>query len=576
MEDIQQLRDRLERLEALHAVGQVIHSTLDPRGALSLVVREAVRLMRANSGSVCLINPTSGFLELEAAHGLPPGAATLKLKVGEGVTGWVARYGRPARVSDVSQDRRYVTVRPEVRSELAVPLRVADEVRGVINVDSDRVDAFTETDQTLLQDLAAIAAPAIANTWLYEQARHKARLLTSLVRVSQTITSTLSLSDALQAVVREARSLLGAKMCSLMMLDTTGDWLELRAHVGAGRAYINKPRLAVAESFLGIVVRRRKPVQLENVQASGRYQSASLARQEGLVSLLSVPLLFGGRALGTLNLYTGEPHLFADEEVRTLTAYAELSALALEKARLYERIVEVEESLRQSERLSALGLLAAEVAHEIRNPLTVMKMLHHSLALDFPTGDPRKTDVRIMGEKMDHLNRIVDRVLDFARSTEPERAEVNLNQLLDDLALLTRHKLKASNVELIRRLDSSLPPVLGDATQLEQAFLNLTLNAAEAMPQGGRLFIRSRSLPSDPARGGPEHVLVRFRDTGVGMPEDQRREAFSSILRTTKPKGTGLGLAIVGRVVEQHQGRLRVWSRPGRGTIITMVLPAGR
>ncbi len=575
-DDIQQLRDRLDRLEALHLVGQVVHSTLDLREALQLVLREAVGLMRANSGSVCLVNPTTGFLELEAAHGLPPDAPALKLRVGEGITGWVARTGRAARVGDVSKDKRYFGLRPGIRSELAVPLRVGDAVRGVINVDSDRADAFTDKDQSLLQDLASLAAPAIANTWLYEQSRQKARLLESLVRVGQIINSTLSLDDALEVITREARTLLGAKMISLMMLDETREWLDLRAHVGAGAAYVGKGRLGVSESFIGIVLRRKKPMQLEDVQGSGRYQNASLARREGLVSLLSVPLLYGGRAIGTLNLYTGEPHTFSDEEVRVLTTYAELSALALEKARLYDRIVSVEEELRQSERLSALGLLAAEIAHEIRNPLTVMKMLHHSLALDFPADDPRRTDVRIMGEKMDHLNRIVDQVLDFARSSDPQRIPVDVNQLLDDLGLLTRHKLRSQDVQLVRKLAPDLPPIVGDPTQIEQAFLNLTLNAVEAMPEGGRLTIRSRALRQDRRSGRVTHVLVRFRDTGVGMTDEQRRRAFTSLLATTKAKGTGLGLAIVARVVEQHQGKVRVWSTLGKGTTIALVLPVER
>ena len=575
-DDIQLLRDRLDRLEALHLVGQVVHSTLDLREALQLVLREAVGLMRANSGSVCLVNPTTGFLELEAAHGLPPDAPALKLRVGEGITGWVARTGRPARVGDVSKDKRYFGLRPGIRSELAVPLRVGDAVRGVINVDSDRADAFTDKDQSLLQDLASLAAPAIANTWLYEQSRQKAHLLESLVRVGQIINSTLSLDDALEVITREARTLLGAKMISLMMLDETREWLDLRAHVGAGAAYVGKGRLGVSESFIGIVLRRKKPMQLEDVQGSGRYQNASLARREGLVSLLSVPLLYGGRAIGTLNLYTGEPHTFSDEEVRVLTTYAELSALALEKARLYDRIVSVEEELRQSERLSALGLLAAEIAHEIRNPLTVMKMLHHSLALDFPADDPRRTDVRIMGEKMDHLNRIVDQVLDFARSSDPQRIPVDVNQLLDDLGLLTRHKLRSQDVQLVRKLAPDLPPIVGDPTQIEQAFLNLTLNAVEVMPDGGRLTIRSRALRQDRRSGRVTHVLVRFRDTGVGMTDEQRRRAFTSLLATTKAKGTGLGLAIVARVVEQHQGKVRVWSSLGKGTTISIVLPVER
>jgi signal transduction histidine kinase len=574
-EEISHLRSRLERLEALHLVGQIIHSTLDLKEALSLILREAVRLMRASSGSVCLLNPNTGCLEIEAEIGLPAQTQALRLRLGEGVTGWVARHGRAARVPDVRKDPRYVAVCEGVRSELAVPLRVGDDVRGVINVDSDRGDAFTEADQTLLQDLATLAAPAISNTWLYEQVKQKARLLESLVRVGQVINSTISLDEALQAVVREAKLLLNARMVSLMMVDGTGEWLELRAHLGAGGAYVNKPKLSMAESFVGIVVRRRKPVQLENVQSSGRYQNAAVARAEGLASLLSAPLLFGGKAMGVLNVYSGTPHRFSDEEVRTLMAYAELSALALEKARLYERIVAVEESLRESERLSALGLLAAEVAHEIRNPLTVIKMLHHSMARAFAEGDPRSTDVRIMGEKMDHMNRIVDRVLDFARSNEPDRTEVQVNQLIDDLALLTRQKLRGSKVILVRKLDPRVPAIMADATQLEQALLNLTFNAVEAMPNGGRLSLRTRLL-RHPQTRRPDRIVIRFRDTGVGMNEEQRRNAFTSLLRTTKPKGTGLGLAIVARVVEQHQGVVRLWSRLGKGTTISVILPASR
>ena len=179
-----------------------------------------------------------------------------------------------------------------------------------------------------------------------------------------------------------------------------------------------------------------------------RYQNVEVARREGLVSLLSVPLLFAGQAIGTLSVYTGQPYNFSNEEIRILSALAELSAIAIEKARLYERIVDVEEQLRQNEKLSALGLLAAEVAHEIRNPLTVMKMLYHSLDLKFPAGDPRNKDTRIISEKIDHLNKIVEQILDFARTSEPKLAPVNLNQLLDELGLLVRHKLKNQNVSL--------------------------------------------------------------------------------------------------------------------------------
>ncbi len=568
--------DREERLALLYQMSNVIHSTLDPHEALNLIIGEAVRLTRASSGSVVLVNPTTGFLEIHASRGLPTVATQLHLKVGEGITGWVARMGKPARVPDVSKDTRYVLLNPATRSELAVPLDVRGEIRGVINVDSDHVNAFSVEDLALLEEFAVQAAKVIQHTWLYEQVRLKARLFESLVNVSQVIHSTLNLTDALSVITSEACTLMSARMSSLLMLDESGEWLELKASAGAGDAYVSKPPLNVSESLVGIVVRRKKPVQVENVQISGRYQNVSIARSEGLVSLLSVPLLFGGDAIGVLNVYTGVPHSFSNEETSILSALATLSAVALQKARLYERVVDLEEQLRQAEKLSALGLLAAEVAHEIRNPLTVMKMLFHSLNLEFAPDDPRTRDAEIMENKMNHLNRIVEQVLDFARSTEPTPAPINLNKSIDDLSLLVRHKLKNQRIEFVRDLCADLPPVLGDAVQLEQAFLNLTLNAAEAMPGGGTLTIQTRVATVDVSEvepGGRRVVVVNFRDTGEGMTEDQCRRAFSSLLNTTKSRGTGLGLAIVKRVIETHQGSVSLVSEPGKGTSISLTLP---
>jgi signal transduction histidine kinase len=567
-DELTELKARYERLQRLYQVGNVIHSTLEPQAALQLILSEALRLMRATSGSVVLLNPTSGFLDIQAAAGLPVAAAELKLRVGEGLTGMVARTGRAVRSGDVRTEPHYIMIQPDVRSELAVPLVVKEEVRGVLNVDSDRLDAFSAEDQELLEALAQEAVRVIQNTWRYEQLRLKARLFESLAEVSGAINSTLNLDDALQVVAREACHLMHAKTSSLVMLDATGEWLDLRASHGAGETYQGKPRLSFSDSLLGVVIRRKKPMQVGNVQVSSHYENVDVARSEGLVSMLSVPLVFAGKALGALNIYMGQFYQFSNEEIRIVSALADLSAIAIEKARLYERIVDVEEQMRQNEKLSALGLLAAEVAHEIRNPLTVMKMLYHSLDLKFPEGDPRAKDTRILGEKIDHLNKIVEQILDFARTIEPTLAPVNLNRLIEELGLLVRHKLKNQNIRWVTDLQADLSLVPGDATQLEQVILNLLLNAAEAMPGGGSLTIRTRSGPN--AEG---QVVMEFVDTGEGMSEEQQRLAFTSLLNTTKRAGTGLGLAIVHRIVEAHHGKISVRSRPGHGCTIRVVLP---
>ena len=566
-----ELQAKYDRLKTLYEVSNVIHSSLDPKQAMDLILGQAVLLTRASSASVSLMNPTTGFLELEASHGLPPSSQGLRLRIGQGITGWVARTGEPARSGDVGSDPRYVPVRAGVRSELAVPMDINGVVRGVLNVDSDALSAFTDDDETLLTELAVQAAKVIQNTWLYEQIRFKARMFESLASVNQTIQSAVSLDEALGAITHEARNLMSVKLCSLLMLDETGESLELRSSTGAGETYLGKPRLGIRESIAGSVVRNRRPVQVIDVRSSGIYQHTAVAEVEGLVSLLCVPLIYGEDCIGVLNVYTDKRHSFADEEIRILSAFAAASANAIEKARLYEHVRGVEEKLRQNEKLSVLGLLAAEIAHEVRNPLTVMKMIYHALNLEFPEDDPRATDARVLGEKMDHLNRIVERILAFARHGDPEWETVNVNSLFDDLALLTRHKLRKHNIELKREWSSKLPAIEADATKLEQAFLNLTLNAIEAMPDGGRLVVRTRHL----RRANPEdeQIAIEFEDSGQGMTEQSMAKAFSSVLDSQKPKGTGLGLAIVSRIVEAHSGKIKLKSSIDKGTTFTLQLP---
>lgn len=553
----------------LNRAALAVHGSLEPRDALHRLVAEAVRLARATSGSLVLRNPNSNLLEIEAATGLPREATIFRLPIGKGVTGWVALHGTPARVGDVQSDPRYVMLRPEVRSELAVPVLLDGEVSGVLNVDSEQEHAFTAGHEAMMVELAQHAAVVIRNTWLFEQARRRTALATSLVSIARLINSAIGLEELLNLVTREAVQLTGAKLSSVLMVGEDPELLEVRASHGAGPDYLGRGSLRIQESLVGVVIRRRKPLQVEDVRSSRLYQSTEVARREGLVSLLSVPLVLGDEALGALNVYTGELHTFSNEEIQTLGALAELCAMALERARMADRMGSAEEQLRQSDKLCALGLLAAEVAHEIRNPLTVMKMLFHSMDLQFPAGDPRLEDARLMGNKMDHLNRIVEQVLDFARHSEPRLDWVTVGSLLDDLRLLTRHKLRAQSVELVIEVEPGSDRLRADSVQLEQAFLNVILNAAEAMPDGGKLTIRCAMDEGEENAG----CLIAFTDTGPGLPSSISMAPGGFLFGTTKRRGTGLGLAIVNRVVETHRGRMELRSEPGRGTTVEIHLP---
>ena len=147
------------------------------------------------------------------------------------------------------------------------------------------------------------------------------------------------------------------------------------------------------------MVKRGKAIAVIDVGEEKRYIQPEIARKESLVSMLAVPLIFGGKPIGVLAVYTPQRHRFSNDEIKILTTLGDLSAVAIEKGRLLARVVDMEEKLRASERLSALGLLAAEIAHEIRNPLTVMQMLFHALVETLEMDATSKRDAELIGEK---------------------------------------------------------------------------------------------------------------------------------------------------------------------------------
>jgi signal transduction histidine kinase len=542
---------------------------LEPQDLLQRILKFAVKKTHAESGSLCLLNPNTGSLDIEAASGLSARARRTKLRIGEGITGWVASRGLPLRIHDVTTDRRYVQIDPRIRAELAVPLLLRGQVIGILNVDSSIPGAFTEKEEKELVQFARQASESIRLSWEINQLRVRSEQLETLVDMGQTIISQDQLDFVLQRIVRESCRLMNAKLCSLMLLDETGKSLALRAWYGASKAYIKKPNLPVAESLVGVVVNRLKPLTVLNVLDNHRYLSTELARREGLVSLLSVPLTFENKALGVLSVYTKQTHRFSNEEIRLLSAMAGMSAVAISKARLLEKVVRMEDDLRNAERLSALGWLAAEIAHEIRNPLTVVQMLFHSMMQDLQATDTVRRDAALIETKMKQMNRILDQVLTFARSSEPDLEPLKAPALIHDVLLLTRHKLTEQKIEF--RLDVAEEDlrINGDRSQLEQAILNLVLNACQAMMDGGQLTLSVRSAVKD----GVKLVVIGVKDNGSGISRERQEELFQPFL-SHKKGGTGLGLALVEKTVKSHSGTITVKSRKGSGTLFQLAFPA--
>ena len=545
-----------------------LRTLLHPQKALDRILAAAIRSTRANSGSFILLNPNTGFLDIEASHNLSERARGVKLRPGEGITGWVATTGKPLRTGDVREEKRYVSINARVRSEMAVPVEMRGQVVGLLNVDSTQVNAFSARDEERLIDMALEAAQWLELAWEIDQLRLKGRQLTSLVDIAQMIIAETNLDEILNQITVQTLRLMKAHLCSVFLLNEDANELVLRACEGGSQLYREKPNLNVEDSLLGTVVTRRKPCAVVDVVQEKGYLQADVARKEGLVSMLAVPLIFAGKAQGVLALYTKQRHRFSNDEIKLISALGDLSAVAIEKGRLLARVVDMEEKLRASERLSALGLLAAEIAHEIRNPLTVMQMLFHALMESLEKDATSQRDAELISEKMRQMNRILDQVLSFARSSEPMKEAVHAEQLIDDVFLLTRHKLLRQNIDVRSSVSGPLPTFRADRAQIEQVLLNLILNAAEAMPKGGILRLSAAREMLD----GKAQIVISVRDNGQGMSQEQVENLFAPFL-TYKESGTGIGLAIVKKIMENHQSKLEVESKVGQGTRFKLYFP---
>jgi len=563
-------------LPALYRIASLIGRTGDPQAALQAILNELAALFGASSGSIGLLNPDTGKLELEIHHGLPPDAEDVALRLGQGITGWVAFHGRPQLVPDVRADPRYIALRPDVRCEMAAPMEAQGQVIGVINLDSTALGGFTAADLALLVRLTAEATTVVQHLWQLRHLQGKARQLETLISIGQSLVSKLEEQELFDTVTREARQIMGVRLCALYLHDSARGTARL---VSVSRAGTPPPEvgprpdgeLPLEHCLIAAVLHTRRQIEFHNVQSQDYVDVIDLPRDEGLHSLLAAPLLFEGEAIGALGVFTDRPHRFNNDEKRLLSALASLGAVAIQNSRLYARVFQSEESLRKNERLTMLGLLAAEIAHEIRNPLTVIKLLYGYLNLDFPEGDPRRKDTQVISEKLDQLEAIVTRVLNFGKAPGNLHARWSVAEIIEDTIVLIRLKLAQGKIHLHFHPPAQPLIVDGHKGQLQQVMLNLLLNSMEVMPDGGAITIRCATGD----HGGLPVAVIDLADTGRGIPEEIRGQIFDSFL-TGRPDGTGLGLAIVKRILRSHHGDITVLATGPQGTTMRVTLPLAR
>lgn len=250
------------------------------------------------------------------------------------------------------------------------------------------------------------------------------------------------------------------------------------------------------------------------------------------------------------------------DELGRLGGYFNEMLNKIEQARDKQRVLQ--QQVANAEKLASLGRLAAGVAHEINNPLTGVLTSGHILLKKTPEDAPEKEDLEVIVKETTRCRKIIKGLLDFARQTKPEMRLSSINEIIEESLSLVENQASFRNIKIIKELAQSLPLISVDADQIRQVFINIILNAQEAMPKGGVLTISSSQKD--------KFIEVKFIDTGCGILKENMDKLFDPFF-STKEGGTGLGLAVSYGIIEKHQGSIEVKSELGKGTAVIVKLP---
>ncbi len=288
-----------------------------------------------------------------------------------------------------------------------------------------------------------------------------------------------------------------------------------------------------------------------------------------------VPLVIRNTGLGVYMIQTTKPQsAFSNQDIQLLSVLANQAAVGVENWRTFNELVKANADLKasqaqmiQSAKLAAIGELAASIVHEIKNPLQIL-MMHLEM---FEKGKPLPNWIDMLGQQVKRLSEIAGRLMNFARNVNDDGVmeAVNINRDIEEVVAMVEHDFASSTINIIVSLQKEIDPVLGNSNYLQQVFLNLFINARDAMPNGGTLTVCSES--------DKESVIVKVQDTGAGIDQENLDKIFSAFFTTKEAgKGTGLGLSVCKKIVDQHGGSIRVESEINRGTTFVIQIPIQR
>ncbi len=542
--------ERLRRLQSLTDAA-LAHLELEQLlGALLLRTRE---ILGVDTCAVLLLDESAGELVARAAVGIEEEVEQgVRIPVGRGFAGRVAADRAPVILDDVDHADVLNPILREkgIRSMLGVPLLVGGQAIGVLHVGSLTPRSFRQGDVELLQLAADRAAIAIEHARLFEAERLARRRLEHVQAVTDAALAHLELDELLVVLLPRIRDILSADTCAVLLLDEEANELVARAALGIEEEVEQGVRIPVGRGFAGRVAARREPRILDDVDTADIWNP--ILRQKGIKSMLGVPLLVSGEAIGVLHVGTLVHRRFTRDDTELLQLVAERVAIAIERARLHQETVLLDQ---------LKANFVAIASHELRTPATaVYGALATLVHRDLP--EETRHDLLVTGyEQADRLRRLLEQLLDLsrldARAIPVEPKPVVVGRVLDEIAAQILPDPSAVRVEVPPDLAAVVDPLVVD-----RVVSNLLLNATR------------HGLPPVvlAAEKTDTHLRIAVEDAGPGVPDELQPRLFDRFARGEEGGGSGLGLAIARAYAQAHGGDL-VYTPRDRGSRFELIVP---
>ena len=545
-----------ERLRRLQALTDAALSQLEVEDLLSTLLQRVRDLLDADTCAALLLDPDRQELVARAAVGIEEEVEQgVRIPVGRGFAGRVAATGRPSIVEDVDHADIFNPILREkgIKSLLGVPLVVHGDVIGVLHVGTLAPRRFTEDDIELLQLAADRVAVAIDRARVYEAERSARRRLEHVQAVTDVALAHLELGELLGVLLPRIREILRADTCATLLLDEDGKELVARAAVGIEEEVEQGVRIPVGRGFAGRVAADRHPVILDDVDHADVLNP--ILREKGIKSLLGVPLVVHGDVIGVLHVGTLRPRTFVEDDVRLLELVADRVALAIERARIHEQVVVLDE-------LKANFIAVA--SHELRTPAAAVYGALQTIVGrgDALAPDLREELIRTAYEQSDRMRRLLEQLLDLSRldsrAMRVDPKPIVLHSTLEKIAAEVVPKGAPVSLDVPEDLAVVVDPLV-----LDRVVANVLGNAVR--------YGRPPVVVS--AEAEDRHLRIAVDDSGEGVPPELEPRLFDRFVRQEHGQGSGLGLAIARAYARAHGGDLLYERRKSGGARFELLLP---